>query len=98
MTKRERAARAAAWRRVARRAERWRGRMEVYLCCEADDIGDGEGGRALWDYFRPTEDGRDRPTVWWSGTACGSYAEADDCRVIAAGLIAAMYETGEFDD
>jgi hypothetical protein len=24
--------------------------------------------------------------------------EGDDCRVIAAGLIAAMYETGEFDN
>jgi hypothetical protein len=30
---------------------------------------------------------------YWSASR-----EGDDCRVIAAGLIAAMYETGEFDD
>jgi len=102
MTKRERAAHAAKWREIASRVERLvevGGQSEYqFLCWHAADMYglDHEevsfgnpAAKAPILLFRPHEV---CGAVYWIGN------DANDCRVIAAGLIAAMYETGEFDD
>jgi len=99
MTKRERAAKAAKWRRIARAFERNGSPRERVmpaddgLCQavddlfqvfpEADEYGDAND-RALWMF-------QEASVYFWPLDR-----EGDDCRVIAAGLIAAMYKTGEF--
>ena len=102
MTKRERAAAAAKWRRIARAFERnvrpnGRGysASEVVsggLCYAAVRTHTRSGGI---DLFVP------RPSVpsneYWYWYFWPLTRKGDDCRVIAAGLIAAMYESGEFD-
>ena len=95
MTRRERAAAAARWRRIARAFERvvrdsggygqgiaWSG-----LCAAADGAGISEEPIEQFAQWPLSTD-----FVW------PKIREGDDCRVIAAGLIAAMYETGEFDE
>jgi len=96
MTKRERAAHAAKWREVARYFEDKVGfdgelvgatsQRPLGLCAAAPSMEDCFRAART---FRPDHDG----AFFWDLTR-----EGDDCRVISAGLIAAMYETGEFDD
>jgi hypothetical protein len=103
MTKRERAAHAAKWRKIAKAYEKnvrdprtndgvglsWSG-----LCSALAEV---SGEYPDKDFPNATS----RPLFLFRGTACDWWwpcdREGDDCRVIAAGLIAAMYETGEFD-
>jgi hypothetical protein len=84
MTLQERATHAARWRRIARKHEKIRDEGEAGLC---------------WAALEENEPNRYREVF---GGTPGTYAfrrnrRGNDCRVIAAGLIAAMYETGEFD-
>jgi hypothetical protein len=96
VTKRERAAAAAKWRDLARRIEQspdggW------FLCCEAQTIGGLAERKRFTD--SPLSPGDNR-YVWWDPDIENDprlHVDADDCRIIAAGLMAAMYETGEFD-
>ena len=103
MTKRERAAAAAKWRRIARAFERnvrdlaWdngygTGTTEAVRCglCWAARLAKvlvGEPVKLFREYEYQVAD------WYWTFDR-----EGDDCRVIAAGLIAAMYETGEFNE
>jgi hypothetical protein len=92
MTKKERAVHAAKWREIARGFER---RSFPVLC--------GYGRGTIWGLCGAADRlEMDRRPVLLFGNGCGFYWERDrqghNCRVIAAGLIAAMYETGEFDN
>ena len=97
MTKRDRAAAAAKWRNIARAFERGEdvshcpdcgGRPG--LCCSASGL--GLDSFYVQENFEPPDYDLFAAPYYWPFTRKG-----DDCRVIAAGLIAAMYETGEFD-
>ena len=90
MTKRERAAKAAKWRDLARRIEQSPD-SDWFLCCEAQTIGGLAERKRFTD--SPLSPGDNR-YVWWDRDI---EVDADDRRIIAAGLMAAMYETGEFD-
>ena len=83
MTQRERAAHAAKWRKIARKFENYRlPRFACGLCFEAREAEESMSPIHLFG------------SRWWFWDFS---RKGDDCRVIAAGLIAAMYETGEFD-
>jgi len=102
MTKRERAAHAARWRRIAGAFETCRqcARPHYALAglCGAliSLVGYGRywkrGLRAPVLLFAPLDD-LASTRIWWPFDR-----EGDDCRVIAAGLIAAMYEAGDLDE
>ena len=93
MTRRERAAHAGEWRKVARAIER---RDAWCLCWGIQEV----TGVYPHYFARLTRDERAiaqfipryGATLFWPLDAHGN-----NCRVVAAGLIAAMYETGEFD-
>jgi hypothetical protein len=99
MTQRERAIYAAKWREIARAFE-CKGEGGGYL-----DVGDVAYTGLCWadDPTRTGEFWSPGNPIQMFGDSLGAFLwprdrEGDDCRVIAAGLIAAMYETGEFDN
>jgi hypothetical protein len=91
MTQRERAIYAAKWRKIALAFEEG-GPLTRCACGCGQPRGLCSAACELEIDDAPVEWFQNGDPFYWPLTP-----EGDDCRVIAAGLIAAMYETGEFD-